>query len=454
MAYRDKERQGHFDLESLETYMRDSMHQIGSIMLEKILNSDNGGFQGTTIPCSKGSKGSKTHSNHSFIFKEYRNKKLLTVLGSVRVKRAYYYDRECKEGYCPKDAALDIMDTSLSPGVRRIMARVGALRPFGLGHEDIKEMAGIEVNSKEIERVSYQLGTDVEKYFKSKYNDDAHLPCLTPTPPNSSPGGNNIIQWKPMTKMYICMDGTGVPVVKKETKNRKGKNKDGQAKTREAKLGCIFTQTTVDQKGYPVRDEGSTSYVGYIETAEEFGDRLYDEALSRGLESAQTVCVIGDGAAWIWNIADFHFKGAIQIIDLFHAREHYWTVAKKCLSGDNQTLKKWTKKRRKELDSGKVEKVIEAIKQISPATEEEKEIVEKEINYFEKNKERMRYKAFRKQGLFVGSGVVEAGCRAVIGQRLKQSGMHWTVGAANNIIALRCCILSNRWEDFWEYRAS
>lgn len=76
------------------------------------------------------------------------------------------------------------------------------------------------------------------------------------------------------------------------------------------------------------------------------------------------------------------------------------------------------------------------------------------INYFEKNKERMRYKAFRNQGLFIGSGVVEAGCRTVIGQRLKQSGMHWTVPGANNIIALRCCILSNGWEDFWEYRAS
>jgi hypothetical protein len=75
-----------------------------------------------------------------------------------------------------------------------------------------------------------------------------------------------------------------------------------------------------------------------------------------------------------------------------------------------------------------------------------------EIAYFEKNKHRMRYAEFRRQGLFVGSGVVEAGCRTVIGQRLKQSGMHWTVRGANNIIALRCCILSNRWEDFWEQR--
>ncbi len=162
MAYKDKSTQGHFDLESTETYIRDSMHQIGSIMLEKILNSDNGGFQGTTLPCKKGQRG------HRFEFKEYRNKNLLTVLGPVTVKRAYYYDKECKEGYCPKDALLDIKGTSFSPGMRRIMCRVGAYRPFALGHEDIKEMAGIEVSDKEIERVSYQIGSDVEQYFKAE----------------------------------------------------------------------------------------------------------------------------------------------------------------------------------------------------------------------------------------------------------------------------------------------
>jgi hypothetical protein len=445
MVSRDKNAKGQIDLEATETYIRDSMHQIGSIMLEKLLNSDHGGFQGKTIPCKK------SHGGHKYKFKELRDKDLLTVLGPITVRRAYYYDKDCKEGYCPKDATLDIMETSFSPGMRRIMGRVGALRPFGLGHEDIKEMAGIEVNSKEIERVSYQLGTEVEKYFNYNYKNEADLPLSAPSAPSTN--NNNIIKWKPIPKMYICMDGTGVPVVKKEIKNRRGKNEDGLAKTREAKLGCVFTQTTLDEKGFPVRDEGSTTYVGYIETAEDFGDRIYAEALSRGLESAEKVCVIGDGAAWIWNIADFHFKGAIQIIDIYHAREHYWNVAKEIFS-DKNTIKAWTEQRRKELDLGDVEKVIAAIKQISPPTEEKKEILEKEINYFEKNKERMRYKAFKNQGLFIGSGVVEAGCRAVIGLRLKQSGMHWTVSAANNIIALRCCILSNKWEDFWEYRAS
>jgi len=249
------------------------------------------------------------------------------------------------------------------------------------------------------------------------------------------------------------MDGTGVPVIKAETVNRKGKGKDGQAKTREVKLGCVFTQTTVDEKGYPVRDEGSTSYTGAIETAEEFGGRIYMEAVRRGFDRAGKVSVIGDGAPWIWNIADEYFYGAVQIVDLYHARQHYWDAAKTAFGCDSKKLKQWAKKRRKELNQGKVEKVMESIANLSVSTKEEQELLKKEIGYFEKNKERMRYNDFRKQGLFVGSGVMEAGCRTVVAQRLKQSGMHWSVKGANNIIALRCCFLSNRWEDYWESRA-
>jgi hypothetical protein len=253
--------------------------------------------------------------------------------------------------------------------------------------------------------------------------------------------------------MYVCMDGTGVPVVKKETAGRKGKGENGQAKTREAKLGCVFTQTYVDQEGRPVRDDESTSYTGAIETAELFGRRIYQEAMRRGMDWAKEVCVIGDGAPWIWNIADEQFYGATQIVDLFHAREHYWNVAKACFGQNKDKLYQWTEERRKELDDGRPEEVIDAINRCSSLPGYDKEIGEREIGYFEKNKGRMRYADFRKRGLFVGSGVLEAGCRTVVGQRLKQSGMHWTVRGANSIIALRCSIMSNRWEDFWEHRA-
>ena len=154
---RDRDKLGHLDLESLEIHIRSSMHHMGAMMLEKLLNSDSGDYRGRTLPCDKGDV---------FEFKEYRDKALLTVLGLVTVKRAYYYDHGCKRGWCPKDTALDIRGSSFSPGVRRMMGRVGAYRPFGLGHEDIKQMAGIGVDTKEIERVSHQLGQQVEGFYQ------------------------------------------------------------------------------------------------------------------------------------------------------------------------------------------------------------------------------------------------------------------------------------------------
>lgn len=430
-TFRDKKKTGHFDLESTEISIRASMHNIGSKMLETLLNSDDGDYKGRGIPCEKG---------HKYEFKEYREKKVETVLGPVRVKRSYYYDKDCKHGYCPKDKDLDIESTSFSPGVRRIMSRVGAYRPFALGSEDIKEMAGIVIDTKEVERTSNQSGKQVDRFFE----DEA----------SSALSVKNVIPIKKVPAMYICMDGTGVPVVKAETVNRHGKRKDGKSKTREVKLGCVFTQTTFDERGSPVRDELSTTYVGAIETAKEFSDRIYPEAVRRGIEMAGKVCVIGDGAPWIWNIADEQFYGAVQIIDLYHAREHYWKAAKTSFGNDENMINQWTSKRRIELDMGKVDQVIKAIRELPASTEAKKELLKKEINYFDKNRNRMKYADFRSQGLFVGSGVLEAGCRAVIGQRLKQSGMHWTVKGANNIIALRCAFFSNRWEDFWESRAS
>src|SRR4030042_883852 len=202
-----------------------------------------------------------------FECKEYRDKEVLTVLGPVMVQRAYYYDKDRGQGYCPKDVALDISETSFSPGVRRIMARVGAYRPFGLGHEDIKEMGGIEVDSKAIERISHQLGEEVEGFYRREGS-----PLLS----------GKIVPLRPVATMYICIDGTGVPVVKAETANRKAKGQQGQAKTREAKLGCVFTQSAVDEKGHPKRDEDSTSYVGAIETTEAFGHRIDADALRQG----------------------------------------------------------------------------------------------------------------------------------------------------------------------------
>lgn len=402
--------------------IRSGMHGIGCKMLETLLNADGGDHRGHSIPIGNG---------QTAVFVEYREKTLLTVLGEVAIKRAYYHDKQSHGGFCPKDLSLDIVGTRYSPGVRRLMSRVGAMRPFGAGQEDLYELANIRVNAKEVERVSHMVGSQIEAFHRMQGEEAL---------------SDKVIPIKGIPLLYVSLDGTGVPVVKEETIDRPGKN-GGQAKTREAKLGCIFTQTEIDKEGRPVRDEQSTSYVGAIETAEDFATRLYKEANRRGMDRASEVCVIGDGALWIWNIAEEQFHGATQIVDLYHAREHYWTVARGCLKS-KEAQSQWAENRRLELNDGNVEAVIQAIKEVGTQADCDRELCEKAIAYFEKNKERMRYADYRKRGLFVGSGVMEAGCRTIVGQRLKQSGMHWTVSGANHVIALRCSLLSHRWEDF------
>ncbi|HUI77112.1 MAG TPA: ISKra4 family transposase, partial [Bryobacteraceae bacterium] len=262
-----------------------------------------------------------------------------------------------------------------------------------------------------------------------------------------------VVVGEPIPFLYVQMDGTGVPVVKKETEGRKGKTDGQPAHTREVKWGCVFTQTVWDKEGYPVRDPDSTTYTGAIETAGDFGKRLYREAWKRGWSRAEKKVVMGDGAEWIWNLAEIHFPGAVQIVDLYHARQHLWELACKLYPNDEVGQKGWIKVQQKRwLDKGKIEKLVAAIRSIHSTNPEVAEKIRTEAAYFETNTERMRYPKFCRQHMFVGSGVIEAGCKTVIGFRLKQSGMFWTVRGANAILALRCCHLNGRFEDYWEAR--
>jgi hypothetical protein len=185
--------------------------------------------------------------------------------------------------------------------------------------------------------------------------------------------------------------------------------------------------------------------------AEEFRRRLYAEAWRRGWARADRKVVLGDGAEWIWNQADPHFPEATPIVDLYHAREHFWDLAAKLYPNDSPAQSRGVWVRKDKLDEGKIEVLVGSLHLVAASHPELAEEIRTEANYFESNKERMRYPEFRKQRLFVGSGVIEAGCKTVLG-RLKQSGMFLTVRGANAIIALRCCQLSGRFEDFWESR--
>jgi hypothetical protein len=321
------------------------------------------------------------------------------------------------------------------------MARAGHRDTFKEGRGDLLDYAQIQVHAKDVERVAEATGKAVEAWHQNERRiilDEEEKPEPV----------------APLPLLYISYDGTGVPMVPWETTGRKGKQPDGTSKTREVKLGCVFTQTTVDDRGRPVRDDESTTFVGAIENSQDFGWRIYAEAVRRGLEDAQKVVVIADGARYNWEIASLHFPQAIQIVDLYHAREHLHDLCVLLSSGGEESLVKLEIRWRTFLDDDELDRILREAKKRMPKNEQKRQDVEKKIGYFANNAARMRYRNFRTQCLFVGSGVIEAGCKTIIGMRLKQSGMQWTVRGANSIIALRCCHLSGRMEEYWEQRAA
>jgi hypothetical protein len=298
----------------------------------------------------------------------------------------------------------------------------------------------LEVTTKSVERTAEAIGADIAQREQGEIQKALQLDLP-------------VIAGEPIPILYVQMDGTGVPVVKKETAGRQGKTEGQPAHTREVKLGCVFTQTTWDQKGYPIRDPDSTTYTGAIETAEEFGKRIYREAWKRGWSRAKKKVVIGDGAEWIWNLVAEHFPDAIQIVDLYHARQHLWEVARQLYPHEEVKQKAWMKVHQKRLlDKGKITKLVSSLRSSDSDHPEVVEKIRSEADYFERNAKRMQYPKFRRQHLFIGSGVIEAGCKTVIASRLKRSGMFWTVRGANAILTLRCSHLNGRFEDYWEER--
>lgn len=402
------------------------MHRVGGSFLEKLLALDRG-HRGQRIECGQG---------HRAEFVGYRSKHLTTVLAPLRLRRAYYHCRECGRGLVPKDEELGVTGSSLSPGVRRMAARAGSQEPFAQAGRDLAELAGISVPTKQVERVA-EAGGDRFKTQVEQEWEGLLAGRILPHPATLN-----------VPTLYVAVDGTGVPTVPKETVGRKGKGADGRAHTREVKLGCIFTQSGLDERGRPVRDPASSSYLAVVEGADKFGRLLYAEAVRRGLNHAQKVVVLGDGARWIWNLADEHFPGAVQVVDLFHAREHIGHLAKLAFPAADGNRQKWLAARITELDNGDVPTLLNKLTDLDCDGVVADE-VRKAVGYFEGNQKRMNYGVFRRAGLFVGSGVVEAGCRTIVQQRLKQSGMRWTVRGAESIISLRCCQASGRWEEFW-----
>ena len=409
--------------------VRSAMHQAGASTLTELLRFPVPDQRALACPCGQ-----------QAIYRELRSKPVLTAVGKVEVSRPYYLCPHCHQGQFPADQQLDIVHTEFSPGVRRMQALVGQDASFDHGRQQMKLLAGLEVTTKSVERVAEAIGADLAQREQQEIDRSMQLdlPIIVgePVPILLYPDGRH--------RCAGGEEGNGWP---------QRQTRFPAAHTREVKLGCVFTQTSWDEEGYAIRAPDSTTYTGAIENAEQFGKRLYVEAWKRGWSRAEKKVVIGDGAEWIWNIAKEHFPGAIQIVDLYHARQHLWDLARLLYPNDTKRRNAWIGLHQKRwLDKGKIAKLVASLPSIQIPDADLAKKIRNEADYFATNAARMNYPQFRKQHLFVGSGVIEAGCKAVIGSRLKQSGMFWTVRGANSILALRCSHINGRFEDYWEGR--
>jgi hypothetical protein len=353
------------------------------------------------------------------------------LFGTFVIERDYYHHPGKHEGHHPADAALGL-EVGYTPALARLICLEGADEPGSeKAQRHLAETGGIEVSARQIQRVVQRVGQDAQAWQEREAQPGR---CAAPI-------------------MYVSGDGTGVPLRRKELAGRKGKQPDGTAKTRQVYLGCVFTQHRTDEQGHPVRDHQSTTYVSSFKSIDQFGPMLRQEALRRGMGRAGQVVLLIDGAAGLENMGKDCFKDSVQIVDFYHALEHAGQVLDALIGKNHPDYKTRQSRWAKRLLKDKVAALIKETRQAAVGTPQT-QAVAAALGYFERNVGRMQYGTFRKNGYFIGSGVVEAGCKTVIGARCKQSGMFWSQPGAENVLALRCLHSSRRQDDFWKHRSN
>lgn len=345
-----------------------------------------------------------------------------TLFGDIALVRNYYHNPAEGTGRFPVDEALGLID-GYTPSLAAMIGRCAAEHPFQHAQEAFRAYTGLSVDARQFPRLAGYIGPLTERFLRSNLPSDEKLP----------------------PRVYVATDGTGAPLRHEELKGRKGRQADGTAQTHEIKVGAIFTQHPVaGQK--PWRDLDSTTYVATPLRCEPFGEMMRAE-FRRRFAGATDVAFLGDGAAWNWELQRIFFPGALGIVDFYHAAEHVTQVVD--LIEDHRSPSGRKRRRRwvKLLLRGRLDQFLNEARKAFPP--EKLPQGQKALDYFEKNRNRMRYREFQERGYFIGSGVVEAACKTLVTQRFKGAGMHWSEQGLSHILSIRTALLSHRYDEFW-----
>ena len=369
-----------------------------------------------------------------------RTKTVRTLLGPIAITRGYYHCARCQQGFAPLDARLGVVGTSLSPGLARACALAGAEMPYDTSRRFIATVTGLDLASTStLARTTRAQGQRARELIAAEHAGPGPTPGISVAGPDLC---------------YIVLDGTGAPMLPRECQGRLGKDPtrhQGRAGTREVKIGCFFTQSGRDpDTGDPLQDPGSATYISTFEAAATFAVQVQAEYHRRGFDQIRQPLVLGDGAKWIWTIAEERLPHATQIVDYFHAREHLADLTK-ILTPVLVDPAAFEQVLVDHLDLGDTPAIAEAIDALD-LPGRAPELVKPaatEVGYFTGNHQRMQYADFRANGYYIGSGPVESACNTIVKQRAKRAGMHWSIAGLDPVLALRTLHQSGRDHVLW-----
>lgn len=399
-------------LAEAEQQIEEKVRRLRQVMMEEVGKKMGGRetYEGSTIACECGERAR---------FVGYRRRWIQTLCGEIEVTRAYYHCRGCGRGHLPWDVRQGLNGRQCSPGVKALACELSARLHYSEASAVMERLRGIRIEESSLEGIVGEVGGRLREAERAQIAGVLE-------------GGEEVEARKKSKRLYVSMDGVMAHIDKA---------------WHEVKAGAVYEGAPIGSGEHPDRDcKRWGLYTACREAPEEFGNRLYLLALRGGLEEAEEVVVMGDGAPWIWSQASIHFQGGkggyTEVVDYRHACEHIYELARVLYGEASEQGKRWAKGHCDTLEENGPERLIRALKRRKAKDEEQRAALARELNYFQKNRKRMDYPGFRARGLMIGSGPVEAACKVVVGQRLKQAGMRWSDRGADAVLAIRTTVLN------------
>lgn len=404
-------------LSEMERGIRQMLIKLGQFLLGSWLALQENPYPEETSSCP--------HCGEEAAYQYKREGTLLTIVGQVTYRRAYYLCAQCHEGHYPLDDRLGLRPGELSAEMESLTAMTGVQLPFGQSSQLFEELTLVSVSDHSVAKATQAMGSEVqtlEAEWVTQSEDEDWLQ-------------DQVRLAERPQRLYAALDAAKVHV-----------RGEDERPWRDVKVGVWFT-TTAEPPQTPEEEweiqATDLSYYCDIDQAESFGKLLWATGCQRQAQLAEELVFLGDGAEWIWNLAQEHYPEAVQIVDWFHASEYIAPVAKTAFD-DQEKQEVWIKQVRKDLWEGRLDAVLAAFGHFVEH-KQAGEAAKKAVTYFTNNRQRMDYPTYRAKGYQIGSGTVESGCKQIVTQRLKVAGAIWNLDNAIQTAKARAALLSGQW---------